>query len=179
MADILQLADMPKSRYVVEVRFDGTFSVNKSNGTLVTLWERTPKGLRLVYKCPYCDEMIDHIQLGGPSQRIVCAGCFGATTGRELVEGRFYRLGVARFARQLAGLLRGVALDADVYLIRLKSRLSLQAADEVARVRPGYGEVLLDRARSDEKAVYTKGALERDLGSGSDLEERLKAFLLA
>jgi len=168
-----------ESSYIIEVRFGGTFSTQKSNDTTVTLWRRTPLGRQLIYRCPYCLDMIPHKMLGGPKQRVVCATCYRAAFGEQLVEGKYYKLPVQRFVRQLARMVRDFELNTDIILIRPKSPLSLLVADGMARQGTVEGVRKLEEAREDEKAIYTRKALKKDVESGAGLEERLKAFLLA
>ena len=175
----MQLERDQQSTYIIEVRFGGEFSTQKSNDTTITLWGRTPIGRSLIYRCPHCGEMIPHRMLGGPTHRVVCVGCYKPSLGDQLVEGKYYKLPVQRFVRPLAKLVRSLEFDTDIILIRPKSALSLIIADEMARGGTVAGVQALEDAREDEKAIYTMKALKKDLETGAELEERLKAFLLA
>jgi len=163
------------AKYIIEVYFDSWFSVHKSNIGIISLWIRTPAGLGKVYRCPRCDELIPDRELGGDFVKCSC-GWIGFP--RELVGETLFKLNIPKWAKKLAYFVRKMEVDADIILRRGKIPISIIEAEMVARENPKGGE-LLDKARKDEKAIYTKQALIKDLSSGMSMEDAIAAFLKA
>lgn len=176
--DIDKRLEESNAKYMVELHFDGAFSVHTPNSGIVSLWQRDIAGWEKLYRCPFCDELVESQQVDGPKTRVVCVSCQKPIFGKDLVGETFFRMDVQKWAARLAFYLRKLEMKSHIMLTRAKFDKSIIEAEMIARVSH-KGIDMLSEAREIEQAVYFMEAIKKDIGGGGDLTKKIKGFLLA
>jgi hypothetical protein len=175
------------ARFKLEVLYTEQFSINKNNEGIISIWGSGGKAMPLadwkIYECPSedrggppCDGLITPATHGW--EVTACPNCHSAWSPKQLTGERYFKMPVENWCNVLFRYMHRLDMDADIYLKRLKSKLSIIEANEREHNKQLGGEVL-KAARDIEAVIYARDRLLKDTLAGTPLKSAIRAFLLA
>ncbi|MCK4306537.1 MAG: hypothetical protein KAY24_20005 [Candidatus Eisenbacteria sp.] len=182
-----------KAKYKLEIQFGkNRTTIVKPYPGVMSCWLSGTKfhggGDEKIFECPRCDgwifpEQISQrtIQVKGREPEFcsisVCGKCGGIWRSEQTVGERFFNLTVQDWTYAILKMFRRLQMDADLYLKFHREDIRYRTMMEMARDRGG--EEIAKARKLRGLHIYPLRNIVKDVGNGSEMYSRIRAFITA